>query len=249
MSFLPENYKSPSSNDSYMKIQEGENKIRILSKPILGWEDWDDKKPIRFRFENKPGNTIDPAKPAKHFWAFLVWNYNEKKIQILHLTQATIRNKIQALSVDKDWGQPYFFDIKILKSGADKNTKYEVNPLPHKDLHPEIEEAFREKPCYLEALYDNADPFAPGWKHYTEGVFKKSDPLLLDCPTNNQLDELHSVMIACEKGYEDTIKATLQKNFGKTFATMSNDLYTRVLIAAKKARDDYISKNNEDVPF
>lgn len=249
MSFLPTDYKAPSLNTGYMKIQEGENKFRILSKPILGWEDWDNKRPVRFRFENKPEKSIDPKMPVRHFWAFLCWNYAEEKIQILHLTQASIRNKIQSLSIDKDWGEPYFFDIKVVKKGQGKDTEYEVHPVPHKDLHPSIEEAFHAKPCYLEALFDNGDPFSPNWKTYTEGVFKSKYYTPENTgPTNNQLDELHSILSQCSEEYQATIEASLKK-LGKTIATMDNALYLRVMNAAKKNRDEYLALNNKAVPF
>lgn len=159
MTFLPEDYKIPKSNQGYMKIVEGENKIRILTKPILGWEDWDNKKPVRFTMNNKPTSPIDPKKPIKHFWSFVCWNYTDKSIQILHLTQNSIKNKVKALAEDPDWGAPYNYDLKIIKRGEGMDTEYDVNPLPHKELHPEIIEAFYLKPINLSALFHNGDPF------------------------------------------------------------------------------------------
>ncbi len=262
MSFLPQDYKAPSTNSSYMKIQQGENKFRILSRPILGWEDWDNNRPIRFRFENKPAMQIDPRKPVRHFWAMIAWNYAEEKIQVLHITQASVRNKIQALSSDKDWGEPYFYDLKIIKSGEGKDTEYEVNPLPHKDLHPSIEQAFHDKPCNLEALYDNGDPFSKEWKHFTEGVFKKPVPIMtvagsngyqIDIvppggPTNNELDQLHSILVSCSKEYQDQVDESLKK-MGKKLAEIDANTYVRLLTAAKKKRDEYLTQNNEELPF
>ena len=172
MSFLPTNYKAPASTGNYMKLQDGDNMIRILSEPILGWEDWDNKKPIRYKFDNKPMNSVDPEKPIKHFWAMIVWNYVEEEIQILQITQAGIRKAIESLSNDESWGAPYFYDIKITKEGKELKTKYSVNPRPHKKLDPRIKEAFLEKPCSLNALFSNGDPFnASG--NYTNGIFEK----------------------------------------------------------------------------
>src|ERR1700689_4101246 len=130
--FLPENYEAPRAGGFYMKLQKGENKIRIMSQPILGWEDWTpDKKPIRYEMDKKPEKSFDPEKPAKHFWAVIVWNYKEEAIQILQINQAGVRKGIEMLCNDSDWGAPYFYDLKIIKTGEDKNTKYQVNPLPH----------------------------------------------------------------------------------------------------------------------
>jgi hypothetical protein len=158
-----------------MKLQDGENKIRILSAPLLGWEDWLDKKPMRYKMDNKPLKSHDPLKPIKHFWAFIVWNYAEEKIQILQITQASVRSRIEDLCKDEDWGQPFFFDIKILKKGQDLKTEYTVNPMPHKPLAPHIKQEFIDKPIYLDALFSNADPFDTKWGEYTPGIFGKEE--------------------------------------------------------------------------
>lgn len=168
MSFLPENYEAPKASNQYMKLQDGENRIRILSRAVTGWEDWQDKKPLRFEMSNKPQKPLDPTKPIKHFWAFIVYNYNESRIQILELTQATIRKSIEALSKDEDWGMPYDYDIKIVKVGENINTEYAVNPVPHKIIDKSIVDAFNASKCNLDALFEGADPFAEGWSNYEE---------------------------------------------------------------------------------
>jgi len=171
--FLPSDYQAPKSSNFYMKIQDGENKIRILSQPILGWEDWIDKKPVRYRLSEKPQKPHDNKKPLKHFWSMIVWNYTEEEIQILHITQASIRSSIEALSHDSDWGLPYFYDIKIIRRGNMMETEYMVNPLPHKSLDPIIAERFYERPCNLDALFSNKDPFSHENEFFTPGMFNK----------------------------------------------------------------------------
>lgn len=157
--FLPENYETPGGSSSYMKFQDGENKIRILSKPIIGWVDWKDKKPFRFRMNQKPEKPMGD-KPIKHFWAFIVWNYSVQEIQILELTQASIQKSIQALSKDDEWGPPFYYDLKITKKGKDLDTEYSVTPSPKKDLSDEIKKSALDKPAYLDALYEGADPWS-----------------------------------------------------------------------------------------
>lgn len=158
MEFLPADYKSPASNN-YTKIQDGDNKFRILSQPIIGYEDWKDKKPYRFR--QKPLKSFDESKLVKHFWAMIVWNYQEQAIQIFQVTQATIKDTLHALSLDADWGVPYGYDIKITKKGTGKETSYMTIGLPHKPIADHIKEAFYAKRCSLEALFDGSDPFSP----------------------------------------------------------------------------------------
>ena len=155
--FLPDGYSSPKGNSNYCKFERGENRFRILSRPIIGWEDWQDKKPIRTK--TKPEKSIDPQKPAKHFWGMIIWNYLKEDIQILEITQRSIQSAIEALVKDKDWGSPFLFDIKVIKEGDGMDTEYTINPVPHKPVAAEVLEAYRNKPCFLEALYNGEDPW------------------------------------------------------------------------------------------
>lgn len=160
-SFLPEDYEAPNGNNNYMKLQAGENRFRILSKPIIGWLDWKDKKPYRYPMDSKPPKPFDPAKPIKHFWAFVVYNHAGQAIQILEITQSTIQAAIAALYKDEDWGSPFDYDIKITKAGEGMETKYTTNPTPKKPVAEAIQEAFMAKGLInLEALFQNEDPFA-----------------------------------------------------------------------------------------
>jgi hypothetical protein len=162
MSFLPDNYREPSSSDNYFKIKKDcDNKFRILSSTVRGWEDWTlEKKPIRFRENEKPVSPIDPTKPVRFFWAFIVHNIDENKIQIMQITQATIRKSILGLIHDKDWGIPFHYDIKIKRSGEGKDTEYNIIPVNQKPLTADVIEMFNNTPCNLEALFDNQDPFS-----------------------------------------------------------------------------------------
>ncbi|MDE3023788.1 MAG: hypothetical protein KGI54_18385 [Pseudomonadota bacterium] len=158
-SFLDEGYEIP-SNSPYMKFQDGDNTFRILSKPIIGWEDWTlDKKPVRFTMANKPTHSIDPKKPIKHFWAFIVWNYALEQIQILEITQKGIQESIKNLARHNRWGNPSRYDITVTRKGSGMETEYTVTPCPHEPLQEVVKKAFAEKPIELEQLYEGADPF------------------------------------------------------------------------------------------
>jgi len=157
--FLPEEYKVPGES-AYMKFQLGENKFRIMSKPIIGWEDWKDKKPLRFRMNERPTHAVDPEKAIKHFWAMVVWNYATNKICVLEITQKGVQNSIAALAKDADWGNPLEYDLKVTKTGEGLGTEYSTAPVPHKPAPADAVEALKAKPCNLEALFDGNDPFA-----------------------------------------------------------------------------------------
>ena len=157
--FLPTDYVAPKGNSNYMKFEKGENKFRILSKPIIGWEDWENKKPLRFRMNEKPDRAIDAQKPIKHFWAFICFNYSKNEIQIMEITQKSIQSAIEQLAKDADWGSPFEYDIKVIKEGDGMDTEYTINPVPHKLVSADILDAFHNKPCNLELLFDGKDPF------------------------------------------------------------------------------------------
>lgn len=233
--FLPQDYEAPSSSGNYMKLQPGENKIRILSPPVLGWEDWTlEKKPVRFPYNQKPAKPIDPERPVKHFWAMIVWNYREERVQILHVTQASIRSAIQSLCENEDWGAPYFYDIKITKNGEKKDTEYNVAPSPHKPVSEVIKKAFYAKPCDLDALFTNKDPFAPDHtKGFTPGVFEEM-PHSSEGLSEEQQQELVTLCKGDDELQERILAGykvnSLSEIHPKHFATIKTNLMNRKLV-------------------
>jgi hypothetical protein len=132
----------PQSSGSYMKLKQGANKFRILSAPILGYEYWtEDRKPVRARqlWNVIPVNAdISKGWNPKHFWAFVVWNFDDKAIQILELTQATIQRALTELIHNEDWGDPRGYSITINRKGESLDTEYSVVPSPAKPTPQEI---------------------------------------------------------------------------------------------------------------
>jgi hypothetical protein len=123
----------PSGNDKYMKLAQGDNRFRILSSTITGVEFWEEedgkRRPIRIRAGGVAPDSFEDD--PKHFWAFVVWNYQEEKVQILELTQRGIQKSILALSKDKNWGNPMQkYDIVINKKGEKLDTEYQLIPKP-----------------------------------------------------------------------------------------------------------------------
>lgn len=165
MSFLPDKYEIPDSSTGYMKFKQGENKFRVLSSAIIGWETWTEedgkRKPLRRKMDN-PFSTdvVDDPTQIKHFWAFVVWNYNEEKVQILEITQKGIMKSIKALTSDEDWGDPKTYDIVVTREGEGLETEYQVNPKPKKELDKGITQFYKDLNIDLDALYDGNDPFA-----------------------------------------------------------------------------------------
>lgn len=160
MDFLEDDYTPPVTGGNYAKLQDGTQRFRILSKPILGWVGWENGKPSRFTYKNKPERMFDQGKAARHFWAMIVWNYQDKAVQVLEITQYMIQQAILSLSRSDDWGNVYEYDIVITKTGKEKNTKYTIQPSKPKPLDEEIKKAALEKPIYLDAMFAGGDPFS-----------------------------------------------------------------------------------------
>lgn len=166
-SFLPKDYKAPVSGGGFMKLQDGDNVFRVLSSAITGFEYWNtESKPVRSHgaVEGTPADIKldkegNPTK-VKHFWAFVVWNYATKSVEILQLNQSSIQSAIGNLVSDVDWGDPKGYDIKVTRSGTGMETEYAVSPKPHKEVSEEVTKAFADKKINLDALYTGANPFA-----------------------------------------------------------------------------------------
>lgn len=160
--FPTDDYELPKSSSNYMKFEDGLNRFRILGKAIIGYEYFtNENKPVRQKepFEDWPEDIKEEGK-IKHFWAFPVWNYNQKSVQILELTQKSIMGAIKALIDNPKWGDPKLYDIAVTKTGNKLETEYQVQGEPPiAEPEQEIKDAFAQKTINLQALYVNEDPF------------------------------------------------------------------------------------------
>src|SRR5258705_1009638 len=126
--FLPEDYKAPVGN--YTKLEVGENTIRVMSSAIVGYSYWtQDDKSVRMRKEPLaiPADirVKDGKKErVKHFWAFVVWNVEARKLQIPELTQAPIQGAIKAYGLIKKGGDPKDYVITISLESSGWETEY-----------------------------------------------------------------------------------------------------------------------------
>ncbi len=167
MSFLPQGYELPKSAESrYFKLEQGDNKFRILGQAITGYEYFtDEKKPVRSAtpFKETPNigtNDDGSTKKVSHFWAFPVFNYKTNQVEVFEVTQKTIQASLAGYSADTDWGDVTSYDITINKKGEKLTTEYNVRPSPKKPLSDEILAIVNStaKPK-LEALFVNGNPF------------------------------------------------------------------------------------------
>lgn len=151
---------------SYMKLETGDNQFRAISKPIAGWIVWetdedDNKKPVRSKLED--GEPDAPSEEEmdrpKKFLALAVIDRADDEVKILEITQQSIIKAIKALAENAKWGNPFTYDINVVKKGEGKKTRYTVTPEPKEPLSKALIKAAAEKPCNLDALYEGEDPW------------------------------------------------------------------------------------------
>ena len=158
-SWIPEGYSAPVERSTYMKFEDGENVIRIMSPLVTGFEYWTEGgKPVRFKEEPKDTPDIrkdDEGNPTKvkFFWYFLVYNYAAKQVQALEVTQKSIQAGIQDLVNNDKWGNPNGFDITINKSGKGLETRYSIVPNPHSEITEDMQSELDSIDIDLEAIF------------------------------------------------------------------------------------------------
>lgn len=167
-SFLPSDYKAPTSDSQFMKLQDGDNKFRILTPAVIGWEGWKNNKPFRVKAVTGQDCPIKDSdvdfdvkynKPKiNHFWAFVIWSYADKKIQVLEITQKTIMKAIENYYIVEDWGDPRNYDLNIKRDNVGEKVSYSVIPTPPKPLSQEAAEAFEVSKVDLEKLFSGEYP-------------------------------------------------------------------------------------------
>lgn len=160
-SFFPEEDKYMGNTDYFKpsKLSEGDEvKIRILSNPIVGWENWtEDNKPVRFYPDKRPRVSPNPSKPMKEFTAMLIWNYDLDLLQIWSFSQKNLKTSLKSLAQNK--GSPLLYDLHISKHGSGADTRYILRPAAPSKLSKDIAEVYQQTPVNLHALYVGKDPF------------------------------------------------------------------------------------------
>ena len=170
-------FLSKSASSDYVKLADGEKtSLRILSQPIMGFELFNDGKPIRWRHDEQAPTLPPSEERPRKFLAFVVYEYDTQKIKVWQFGQRTIIDQLSQLF---DGGEHWStFELALSRRGAGMDTKYS---LVGKDRQPEENLiSFAQKAddfVNLELLFDGGNPFT---KELPElGVEKP------ETPTNN----------------------------------------------------------------
>lgn len=181
MSFYDEkeNYEIPSTS-GYMKFEDGDNTFRILGsfaektaiQGLIYWKTNAEGKRNPVRVPKNPDGTF-PTTPTsefevnkfgqldipKYFWALPVWNYADKKIQILEISQKSILKGIQAYLGNKKWGDPRDYDIIVNKGKEGDKTVYTFTVDPKEPLDASIVDMYLNTKINIKALFKGEDPY------------------------------------------------------------------------------------------
>lgn len=171
--FGNENVEIPATSN-YMSFEDGDNRFRILGsfsnktaiQGLIYWKTIDkQRKPIRVHKDaqvalselevNKFGDLDKP----KYFWALPVYNYQDKRIQILEITQKTILKYITKVIENPKWGDPREFDFIVNRGKEGDKTVYTVTNDPKESLDPQIEKEYKAMKININALFQGEDPF------------------------------------------------------------------------------------------
>lgn len=163
--FIPVDFQPQAVRSSYFRPEKNKpNRVRILSDaPLVGYVRWtDDKRPVRWSYKDKaPEASWDPEGNARSFFAVAVWNYDTEQVQVWEITQRSLQESLEQLTLDPDFGHPINYDLKIVRSGEGLETKYQMMPISCEMKEP-VQEALTnlESIVDLSALLRGEDPFA-----------------------------------------------------------------------------------------
>ena len=138
------------NSGKYLKLQQGTNKIRVLTETVAGYEFFGlgengKQRPFRRMYEegsfssremDERGASFESKQ--KLFFACLIYNYDLEKYQIWECTQASIQDRLREIRKDPDYGAIQNYDLKITKTGTGKETRYGVNQSPPKAIDKKI---------------------------------------------------------------------------------------------------------------
>lgn len=170
---LNPDFEEPKRYKPYTQIEEGDNSLRILSEGIFGVEYWSETiDPESKKPKNKP--TRRPPSEAgsletddwSYFYAFFVWNYKTKNIEIFNTAKRGIVKGLRNIINNQKWGDITQYDICITRRQTDKgdpkSVEYSVTPEPKTVLDPKIAKQWEGSGFnrdYLFLLFDGLDPF------------------------------------------------------------------------------------------
>lgn len=139
-----------SSSNQYLRLNEGDNRVRIVSEPIMLWKAFNKIEKTATVYLTEKTAKMNPDAKLR----FMMWAINRDTAEIQQLeTGISVIRQIEELQKNADYKfdelPPY--DITIRKSGTGLETEYTVLPAR---VNTEITAAERVQIDALEPLID-----------------------------------------------------------------------------------------------
>jgi hypothetical protein len=147
------------------------HRFRFIGEGITGHEAWTVDNTPR-RWELKPSELPEDIRPDENgnrtcrpFLAGIVWDYSDKSLKVMQITQKTLLQSIHNYLCEEDYAQisheKYGYDIKITREGEKLNTKYTLLNMAPKPLAEEIKAAYDAESdrIDLQKLFTNDEVF------------------------------------------------------------------------------------------
>lgn len=163
---LPKDTRGAAAGSGFFVTQPGQNKILVLDDAIAGYQYWTEQGVKRSRdvFEDTPGikqrkdDKTGEMKDEKqqYFWAFPIYNYATKSVEVYQVTQKGVRDQLAAYQANEAWGDPTGkYSLTIDKSGSGLETKYNVvaNPDKNDEAFTAIMEEYKASPVDVDEMF------------------------------------------------------------------------------------------------
>lgn len=141
---------SSSGKSDFMKLEEGENTVRIMGNPIqfyIHWCDGPDKSKRKF---NSPADDAamvrrleDSGFKRTARWFIKVLDRRDNEFKALEIGPQ-VYNGIKSLYNNKRWGKVTGYDITITRAPKGTQPLYSVTPNPHEALPGDLKAKFQD---------------------------------------------------------------------------------------------------------
>lgn len=175
MSEFFEFFDRPAGGSDFVRLKDGDRvSLRLIAKPVQGWEIFLDGKPRRWRpDENIPDDIqIPEGENVRQFAAFIVCQYDESKpigsVKIWSVTQKSILADMQNMfGRGNHWTD---FELVLTRRGEGLRTTYSLNGVA-RPIEPELLQFASETKKFidLDKLYSGDNPFVQQPPHIVPG--------------------------------------------------------------------------------
>lgn len=125
------------TGSDFMKLVEGDNVVRIITKPYQFTVAWiTDPSGVPRKVRSALGKNCPLVKLGEKLqnrWYVGVIDRRDKKTKILELS-SQITSAIKRLALDDDWGDPRNYDVNISRGAPNSQPLYTVFAKPKKPL-------------------------------------------------------------------------------------------------------------------